>query len=187
MGAPEDLLDLDFTSFVPAPAAAAPGAARPREEAMQIGASTPGRVGNLVFYARSAGAAAAGPANDGPILVVEDDEVTRKVLEKLLERRGLPARGAIDGRALAQSLRQPPLPRLILLDVGLPKVSGFRVLELLRQNPMTSAIPVIMVTASAENRDIQRGLSLGAEGFLSKPLTAGTLYAAIGKVLRQAA
>lgn len=182
MGAPENLLDLDFTKFVPQAKAADEGEVRPET---QIGDYTPAQPGNLVFYARPGKPRAAAP--DAPVLVVEDDEVTRRVLVRVLTARGLPVRTAADSKELQQILRLPPLPRLILLDVGLPRISGFRILGLLRQHPQTSAIPIVMVTASSENKDIAQGLALGADGYLSKPLTAATLHSAIDRILTRAA
>jgi len=92
-------------------------------------------------------------------------------------------RSAADAGEMQQVLRKPPLPRLILLDVELPRVSGFRILELLRKHPQTSAIAVIMVTSCAASDDILQGLSLGADGYLFKPVTVRTLRAVVDKVL----
>jgi CheY-like chemotaxis protein len=182
MAATDNLLDLDFTKFVPLAKAPDEGDVRPET---QIGDYAPGMAGNLVFYTRPGKPHAA--ASDAPVLVVEDDEVTRRVLVRVLTARGLPVRTASDSKELQQILRLPPLPRLILLDVGLPRISGFRILGLLRQHPQTSAIPIIMVTASSENKDIAQGLALGADGYLSKPLTVATLHSAIDRILRRPA
>jgi len=182
MGASENLLDLDFTSYVPRPAAAG-GRTGARPDAIGLRGAEQGN--NLIFYVKP-GARAAVPV-DAPALVVEDDEVTRRVLTNALAAKGLTVRTAADGKELQQVLRVPPLPALILLDVGLPRVSGFRILSLLRQHPQTSAIPIILVTASAENRDIAQGLALGADGYLSKPLSSATLHWAVDRVLGRAA
>lgn len=181
MAAIENLLDLDFTKFVPLAKAPDEGDVRPET---QIGDYAPEKGGNMVFYTRP-GMLRAAAAPDAPVLVVEDDDVTRRVLVRVLTARGLPVRTASDSKELQQILRLPPLPRLILLDVGLPRISGFRILGLLRQHPQTSAIPIIMVTASSENKDIAQGLALGADGYLSKPLTAATLHSAIDRILRR--
>ena len=178
MGAAENLLDLDFTSFVPAAKAVDEASVRPQT---QIGDYLPAKAGNVVFYARP-GAARRAPAADAPVLVVDDDEVTRRLLERALSAKNLPVRTAADSKELQQVLRVPPLPRLILLDVGLPRINGFRILGLLRQHPQTSEIPIILVTASAQNTDIAQGLALGADGYLSKPLTVGTLHSAVDKI-----
>jgi len=183
MGASENLLDLDFTSYVPRPSAAG-GRADARADGV-IGLRGPEQGNNLIFYVKP-GARVAVPL-DATALVVEDDEITRRVLTNALAAKGLTVRTAADGKELQQVLRVPPLPALILLDVGLPRVSGFRILSLLRQHPQTSAIPIILVTASAENRDIAQGLALGADGYLSKPVSTATLHAAVDRVLGRAA
>jgi len=183
MAAAPDLLDLDFTSFVPLAKATDAGETRADT---QIGDRPAGPGSNLVFYARS-GVKRPAHAADAPVLVVDDDDVTRRVLARALDAKGLPVRTAGDSKELQQVMRLPPLPRLILLDIGLPRISGLRILQLLRQHPQTSAIPIILVTASAENRDIAQGLALGADGYLSKPLTVATLNSAIDRILQRPA
>jgi len=138
--------------------------------------------GNYISYARrAAGRPAATP--DAPVLVVDDDEDLLRLLERVLTLEGFTVRTAADGMQFAQALRKRPLPRLVLLDVELPKINGFRLLSLLRQHPQTAAIPVIMVTARTENKDLMQGLSLGADGYLSKPLSVAALRAVIEKVM----
>jgi len=183
MSAAPILLDLDFTNFVPVAKATDGGEARADT---QIGDRSAEQGGNLVFYTRT-GIKRPAPAADAPVLVVDDDEITRRVLARVLGAKGLPVRTAADSKELQQVMRLPPLPRLILLDVGLPRISGFRILQLLRQHPQTSAIPIVLVTASAENRDIAQGLALGADGYLSKPLTVATLNSAIDRILQRPA
>ena len=175
----EDNLDLDFTKVFKVPAALrapdAPAAAVPAKPVCQRP--------NLVCYAR-AGAARDVPA-DAPVLVVEDHEPSRRMMSMLLQRQGFAVRTAGDNRECARELRAPPLPRLILLDVGLPRVSGFDILSHLRQHPQTALIPVVMVTASTGEKDLVRGLSLGAEGYLSKPVSVKALQSIIEVVLRK--
>ena len=206
----EDLSDLDFTRVgsmrtvmkrEPAPAPRAPAvtprapapaprepAAAPREpvpapregvrpQAM-IGTSNGG---NFIAYARSPEQPVA--HSDAPVVVVEDDEITRRLLERVLTLQGFTVRTAADGQEFAQVLRQRPLPRLVLLDVELPKVSGFRLLTLLRQHPQTSAIPVVMLTGRTDNKDLMQGLSLGADAYLSKPVSVDSLRQSIERVL----
>src|SRR5262245_25055522 len=119
MGASDNLLDLDFTRIMPRPAA--------RVEA-PIGTRGSEHGNNLICYVKPGTRAPA--ANDAPALVVEDDEVTRRVLTNALTAKGLTVRTAGDGKELQQVLRVPPLPALILLDVGLPRINGFRLLSL---------------------------------------------------------
>jgi CheY-like chemotaxis protein len=71
----------------------------------------------------------------------------------------------------------------MLLDVELPRVSGFKILALLRQQPQTADLPVVMVTAHAETKHILQAMSLGADGYLSKPVKVATLRAMVGRIL----
>src|SRR5262245_9941669 len=110
-------LDLDFTKVFRVPAALRPqpAAAPPPPPPATLVAGPPP---NLVCFARPASARAVAP--DAPVLVVEDHEPSRRMMAALLQRQGLPVRVAADSRECARELRKPPLPRLILLDVGLP-------------------------------------------------------------------
>jgi DNA-binding response OmpR family regulator len=162
--AAQDLTDLDFTRTEQA-IAAAPG-------------------GSMISVARPAAPRATAP--DAPVLVVDDDADIRRLLEKALTLHGFAVRMAGDAQQFVQALRQGPLPRLILLDIELPKISGFRLLSLLRKDARTSAIPVVMVTARSDNKDLVQGLALGADGYLSKPFTIESLRLVVSKVLRLA-
>jgi CheY-like chemotaxis protein len=206
--AKDDPLDLDFTRVMrvrpevpavalqaaPAPAAAAaavpapavkPPAARAAAVETPLRSDTPiglPPASGLITYVRI-GVARAAVAADAPVLIVDDDEDTRRLLERAMLLHGLPVRTAADGREMAQEMRKLPLPRLILLDVDLPGPNGFRILQLLRQNRHTGSIPVIMVTSRSTAPDIVQGLSLGADGYLSKPVSLNTLRAVVAKVL----
>jgi CheY-like chemotaxis protein len=175
MGAPE-LIDLDFTMVAKLPAVRRETALGPDTE---IGAAAGS--GNYIFYARAAKARAR-PAADAPVLVVEDDEIVRGLLERVFKLEGLPVRAAGDSREFSQHLRKPPLPRLVVLDLELPRVSGFRILELVRQQPQTAQIPVVMLSGHAESKHILQAMSLGADGYLSKPVKVATLRAMLARV-----
>jgi CheY-like chemotaxis protein len=201
-----DLTDLDFTQMIrarapasaapaapppapapaPAPAAAAP--ARAAEVAFrgdfEIGRLREGHPGNFISYAR-AGLPSAPVTADSPIVLVEDDEITRQLLAKALATHGYPVRCAADSRQFQALMRTPPLPRLILLDVELPQVNGFKILAVLRQHPQTSTIPLLMLTARTESKDLLQALSLGADGYLSKPVTVATLRSTVDRLLRR--
>ena len=182
----EELADLDFTKRAPTPAPAARREAAALQPDVEIGSLREGQAGNFISYARAGGARAQAAA-DAPIIVVEDDEVTRRVLERALTLSGYPVRVAADSREFLQLMKKPPLPRLILLDVELPHVNGFKILSLLRQHPQTSAIPLVMLTGRSENKDLLHALSLGADGYLSKPVTLATLRSTLDRLLRRAA
>lgn len=181
MSAQEIDLDLDFTKMFRVPASLRPQPAPPPAVPVAAEAQPAAPPANLVCYAR-AGAKREVPA-DAPVLVVEDHEPSRRMMAALLQRQGFPVRVAADSRECARELRKPPLPRLILLDIGLPRISGFQILSHLRQHPQTATIPVVMVTASAGDKDLMHGLSLGAEGYLSKPVSVKALQSILEVVL----
>ncbi len=176
----QELADLDFTKPpIPERKAAQEPVARPD---LEIGSLRAGQAGNFVcFLAAKPRRVAAGA--DAPVMVVEDDDVTRRVLERALTLQGYPAVASAHGRAYLQTLKKPPLPRLVLLDVELPEVNGFKLLTLLRQHPQTAGIPVVLLTGRSESQDLLHGLSLGADGYLSKPVRLDTLRAMLEKLL----
>jgi len=104
------------------------------------------------------------------VLVVEDDPDLVALVKRWLERDGHLVEHVADGAAALAALRRDPLPRLVLLDVMLPKVDGFEVLRQLRAAPRTKDLPVVMVTSFTRDRDAARGRELGATDYVVKPL-----------------
>ena len=104
------------------------------------------------------------------ILVVEDNERNLKLLRDLLEYEGYDvrvARTAEDGITLA--VKEPP--DLVLMDLQLPGMDGMEALRQLRENPRTSDIPVVAVTAQAMKQDRERVLDAGFDGYVEKPIS----------------
>ena len=107
--------------------------------------------------------------NEQAILVVEDNPRNLKLVRDILAHlgyRALEADNAEDGIALARSER----PDLILMDVQLPGIDGVEALTRLRADPMTTALPVVALTAFAMKDDRERFLAAGFDGYLEKPL-----------------
>jgi DNA-binding response OmpR family regulator len=118
------------------------------------------------------------------ILVVEDEADLAEVLCYHLEKEGYACRRLHDGlSALAEVRRQAP--DLILLDRMLPRASGDEVAQRLKRDPRTAAIPIIMLTAKAEETDELVGFALGADDYVSKPFSMKLLLARIAAVLRR--
>ena len=119
------------------------------------------------------------------ILLVEDEPAQREVLAYNLDAEGYGVSTAEDGEdAMLQVSEQPP--DLIVLDWMLPKLSGIEVCRRLKLRPETRAIPIIMLSARAEEVDRIRGLETGADDYVTKPFSVMELMARIRANLRRA-
>jgi len=116
------------------------------------------------------------------ILIVEDEANIVSLISIRLERLGHSINSADNGVA-ALDLVHEIKPDLILLDVMLPMLNGFQVLQQLKANPATAAIPVIMLTARGHERDIAAGLEGGADDYLIKPFSFPELIARVSTTL----
>ena len=103
------------------------------------------------------------------VLVVDDNLQNLELLQVYLEDIDCQTIPAHDGIEALDIIRKNP-PDLVLLDVMMPKMSGFEVCKKIKNDPKTADIPVIMVTALNEFRDIERGIDSGTDDFLSKPI-----------------
>ena len=120
----------------------------------------------------------------GPlILVVDDDFHITDLLEGLLRSKGYRTRTASDGQMALLALADGELPALILLDLMLPKKDGFIVLDSIRRDPRTKAIPVFIVSARDLISDVDKAFATGASEFLIKPLHTDRLLSKIEKHL----
>ncbi len=120
------------------------------------------------------------------ILVIEDEELLRANTVQILELEDFITIEANNG-FLGIKLAQQHLPDLILCDVMMPEVDGYGVLTALRQNPTTANIPFIFTTAKASKADLRQGMNLGADDYLTKPITADELLSAISTRLERQA
>ena len=118
------------------------------------------------------------------ILVVDDEASIRELLTFNLKKNGYEVTAAADGReALAKAAGMD----LVLLDIMLPEVDGLEVCRRLKADPQTSGIPIIMLTAKAEELDRVLGLELGADDYVVKPFSMRELLARVKAVLRRSA
>ncbi len=118
---------------------------------------------------RSGAAPEGGVPQNSLVLVVDDNQQNLELLQAYLEDLGCPVRTATDGvECLAEVRRKQP--DLILLDVMMPKMSGFQACEHLKADPTTRDIPIIMVTALNEVSDVEKAIESGANDFLTKPV-----------------
>ena len=117
------------------------------------------------------------------VLYIEDNLSNLKLIERILARRGdVEVVSAMQGRLGVELARQHH-PTMILLDLHLPDVNGEEILRRLREDPLTSAIPVVIVTADATSGQVQRLLTAGATAYLTKPLDVAKLLSVIDDVL----
>ncbi len=118
-----------------------------------------------------------------PILVVDDDQRNVRLMESILRTQGYPVVRAYDGEE-ALRLIDAEKPDLVLLDVMMPKMSGFEVCQRLKGRYETRLLPVIMVTALNALEDKVQALEIGADDFLSKPINKVELLAKVRATLR---
>jgi two-component system alkaline phosphatase synthesis response regulator PhoP len=117
------------------------------------------------------------------ILVVDDNQQNLELIQAYLEDVECETAAARDGIEALEMVAQEK-PDLILLDVMMPRMSGFEVCRRLKNNPETGDIPVIMVTALNEFGDIERGIDSGTDDFVSKPINRLELLTRIKTMLK---
>ncbi len=118
------------------------------------------------------------------VLVIDDDPDIVTLVRYNLEKEGCAVLTAGTGEEGLEAARRHG-PDLVLLDLMLPGLDGTEVCRLLRQEPRTAAIPVIMLTAKTEESDIVTGLALGADDYVTKPFSPKVLLARVKAVLRR--
>ena len=118
------------------------------------------------------------------ILVVDDEPEAVELLEFNLKQAGFDVMAATDGAQALKKARAVP-PSLIVLDLMLPEIDGLEVCKMLRRDPATARIPIIMLTAKAAEIDRVLGLELGAEDYITKPFSPRELVLRVQKVLKR--
>jgi len=120
---------------------------------------------------------------DSRILVVDDNDKNLELLVAYLDSLPCEVATAADGVAALEAVRDDP-PDLILLDIMMPRMSGFEVCRKLKTDPQTRDIPIIMVTALNELGDIERGVESGTDDFITKPVNRLELLRRAENLLR---
>jgi CheY-like chemotaxis protein len=118
--------------------------------------------------------------SDTPILLVEDNQDDIELLQRAFQRAGVrnPLEVATNGDAAIDALRdrgRDAMPFLVLLDLKLPRRSGFEVLAWIRENGATRRLPVVVLTSSRQSSDVGRAYDLGANSYLVKPVASGAV------------
>jgi DNA-binding response OmpR family regulator len=118
------------------------------------------------------------------ILIIEDEADLAELLRFNLEREGYTCRCAADGASAREELQRRP-PDLVVLDRMLPHTSGDELLSQMKRDPVTASIPVIMLTAKADEADELVGFALGADDYIGKPFSMKLLVARVGALFRR--
>jgi len=131
----------------------------------------------------AAAAAAGAEAPRSRVLIADDNEPNRELLEVYLADLDCEIATAVDGRDTLDKVASFQ-PHIILLDVMMPKLSGFEVCQQLKSDPATSPIMILMVTALGELGDIERAVEAGTDDFLSKPVNKAELVKRVENMLK---
>jgi DNA-binding response OmpR family regulator len=118
------------------------------------------------------------------ILVVDDEPAIADLVRQVLLRHGYEVLTASDGDAALQAIYELR-PNLVVLDLMLPKLSGWEVCRRVKEDEAVRSIPVLMLTARREERDLIEGLEIGADDYVRKPFSTAELSARISTILRR--
>ncbi len=118
------------------------------------------------------------------ILIVEDDENIQQLVGYNLAKAGFTVLYAENGEQALASVKRDA-PDLMVLDIMLPSLNGFEVCRILRKDPQTKTLPIIMLTAKGEESDVTAGLDLGADDYITKPFSPKILVSRIKAALRR--
>ncbi len=122
-------------------------------------------------------------SNKSRVLIADDNEANVELLEAYLGGLDLETAVAVDGQDTLDKVASFE-PHLILLDIMMPKLSGFEVCQRLKSSPKTSTIMILMVTALNELGDIERAVEAGTDDFLSKPVNKVELIKRVENMLK---
>lgn len=121
--------------------------------------------------------------NPKNILIIEDDETQRLSLKRILEAEGYTALLAADSAELTAILDEEKELHLILMDIGLPWINGFELAEMMKQHPDLNKLPLVFLSAQAEQADFARAREVGASDYIKKPFDIDKLKLVISKLL----
>ncbi len=116
------------------------------------------------------------------VLIADDEPNIVISLEFLLEQAGYQIRVAHDGQEALEAIQRQP-PDLVLLDVMLPRLSGFDVCQKIRENPAWQHMRIVMLTAKGREVEVSKGLALGADAYITKPFSTQELLAQVRDLL----
>ncbi len=117
----------------------------------------------------------------GRVLVVDDDDVIRQLITVNLELEGFEVSTAVDGQDCLDKVRDVG-PDVITLDIMMPRLDGWEAASRLRDDPETAGIKVVLLSARAQEADLQRGDRLGVDAYLTKPFDPDELIATVRRL-----
>lgn len=116
------------------------------------------------------------------VLVVDDIALNILLIEKMLKKFGFEIRKANSGAQALEAIAERQ-PNLVLLDIMMPGMSGYEVLEKIRADKSMQELPVVMLSALSANDDVSKAISLGANDFITKPVVMERLYNTVASQL----
>ncbi len=116
--------------------------------------------------------------------MVDDEPAIRETLSFILEMEGFTVDVAVDGEQALAKVRETH-PRVVLLDVMMPKKDGYRVCEAIKDDPQTAATKVVILTAMGQAADRARAVALGADAYISKPFDEDSLIVLLRKLMAE--
>jgi len=116
------------------------------------------------------------------ILIADDEEHLGYMIKFKLEKSGYEVDWCVNGRDALKAVQDHP-PALVILDVMMPGMTGFEVLEAIKTNAALKSIPVIMLTARGQEDDTVRGITLGAADYITKPFRPAELLARVKRLI----
>jgi CheY-like chemotaxis protein len=121
------------------------------------------------------------PSTLGRVLVVDDDDVIRQLITVNLELEGFEVTTAVDGQDCLDKARDID-PVVITLDVMMPRMDGWEAASRLRADPSTAGVKVVLLSARAQEADLERGGRLGVDAYLTKPFDPDELIATVRRL-----
>lgn len=118
------------------------------------------------------------------ILVVDDEPSIVRLMEFILARQGHEMLVAVNGEEALQAVKTH-CPDLVLLDIMMPRIDGYEVARTLRADPATAQLPIIMLSAKAQEEDIQKGIDVGVNEYITKPFSPEQLVHVVTEYLNR--
>jgi DNA-binding response OmpR family regulator len=120
----------------------------------------------------------------GLVICIEDDKMHAELVKYFLEREGYQVEWHQDGASgMDRITADAPCPDLVVLDIMLPYNDGYTILQAIRKSSSWSHVPVLLLTSMSRSQDIERGFSLGADDYLTKPFRPTELIARLRRLL----